>query len=184
MRKGASMKGVQSEFVRCTTRRAFLALPLLPLAGCGFHPLYSEDVQQRLEPALASVRVMPIADRYGQQLELALREAFNPEGLDVKPRYQLRVVVNVTSTDLGIQRDASATRGRVDAYAQLYLSEFPAGKQVYTSRAQSTSSYNILEDAYAAQVADDDAMTRTVRDLAQEITTRLALFLRDRQAQL
>jgi len=46
---------------------------------------------------------------------------------------------------------------------------------------QSTSSYNILTDGYAAQVALDDAGTRTVRDLTTEIRTRLVLVLRNQR---
>lgn len=155
----------------------------LALGGCGFQPLYSEAVDEREEPALAGIIVEPIPDRYGQELELSLREALNPEGLAVKPRFRLKVTVISTREDLGIQRDASSTRGRVDVYATLYLYELPSGKQIYTSRTQSTSAFNILQDAYAAQVAEDDARTRTVRDLTQEIRTRLVLFLRDRPAQ-
>jgi LPS-assembly lipoprotein len=154
----------------------------LALGACGFHPLYGEATRQREEPELAAIVVLPIADRYGQQLELALREALNPEGLAVKPRYQLKISLVSSRNDLGIQRDASSTRGRVDVYATLALLDFTTGKQIYLSRAQSTSAFNILQDAYAAQVAEDDARTRTVRDLSAEIRTRLALFLRDQPA--
>jgi LPS-assembly lipoprotein len=163
------------------SRRNLLALALLPLAACGFHPLYSKAVQREENPQLAGIIVVPIADRYGQQLELALREALNPEGLDVKPLYQLVVGVNVTRIDLGIQRDASSTRGRIDAYATLTLVDVKTSRKIYTSLAQSTSAFNILQDGYAAEVAEEDARTRTVRDLTDQIRLRLALFLRDRR---
>ena len=65
----------------------------------------------------------------------------------------------------------------------MILTDFKTGKSVYTSRTQSTSSFNILQDAYAAQVAEEDARTRTVRDLTAEIRTRLALFVRQQQKQ-
>ena len=169
--------------MRRPSRRLAFALLLLPLAGCGFHPLYGEAAQLREAPELAGVVVAPIPDRYGQELELSLREALNPEGLEVKPRYRLQVVILSTRSDLGIQRDASATRGRVDVYATFTLLELPAGKQIYASRAQSTSAFNILQDAYAAQIAEDDARSRTVTDLTNEIRTRLLLFLRDRLAE-
>jgi LPS-assembly lipoprotein len=166
------------------SRRALLALALLPVAGCGFHPMYGEAVREREYPELASIVVLPIKDRFGQQLELALREALNPEGLRVKPRYRLRVAASVAQTDLGIQRDASATRARIDAAVSFVLHDAATGKVIYSSYTQSTSAYNILEDGYAAEVAAQDARARTVRDLTQEIRTRLALFLRDRQARL
>lgn len=177
MRASAEKRGVQ--VMRHCSRRAVLALPLAALAGCGFHPLYGEAFERTESPELAGIVVAPISDRYGQQLELELREALNPEGLAVKPLYRLQVSVITSRLDLGIQRDASSTRGRIDAYVTFILFEVATNKQIYASRTQSTSAFNIQQDAYAAQVAEDDARTRTVRDLAREIRTRLALFLRD-----
>jgi LPS-assembly lipoprotein len=162
------------------SRRSLLALALLPLAACGFHPLYSEAVRRQENPQLAGIVVDPIPDRYGQQLELALREALNPEGLTVKTLYRLTVGVQVQHIDLGIQRDASSTRGRINVYAVLSLIDAKTGRRIYGSSTQSTSAYNILQDGYAAEVAEEDARTRTVRDLADQIRMRLTLFLRDR----
>jgi LPS-assembly lipoprotein len=156
-------------------------LLLLALAACGFHPLLSERAEAVDAPALAAIVVQPIPNRIGQELAWSLREALNPDGLSVEPRYSLSVSLTQTRVDLGIQRDATSTRGRVDVVVQLALSELKSGKVVYTSRAQSTSAFNVLQDAYAAQVSEEDARTRTTRDLAQEIRTRLALFMR-RQA--
>jgi LPS-assembly lipoprotein len=163
------------------SRRSLLALALLPLAACGFHPLYSEAEQRHDNPLLAGIIVSQIPNRYGQQLELALREALNPEGLTVKPLYRLDVGLIVQRVDLGIQRDASSTRGRINAYATLTLLDTKSGHQIYRSQTQSNAAFNILQDGFAAEVAEDDARTRTVRDLAEQIRMRLALFLRDRQ---
>lgn len=162
------------------SRRSLLLSPLA-LGACGFHPLYSEETAAVDEPALASVRVLPIPERLGQQLELSLREALNPHGYNTKTLYNLTTVLTQTHVDLGIQRDASSTRGRVDVYATITLSDAKSAKVIYTGRAQSTSSYNILTDGYAAQVAQDDAGTRTVRDLTTEIRTRIVLVLRNQK---
>ncbi|HZB92895.1 MAG TPA: hypothetical protein VE397_15720 [Stellaceae bacterium] len=164
---------------RWPSRRAALALALLPLAACGFQPLYSEQADERESPELAAIIVSPIADRYGQELELALREALNPGALAVKPLYRLDVTVNVQRIDLGIQRDASSTRGRIDSNASLTLIDIASGHVIYRASTQSSSNFNIVQDAYAAQVAEDDSRVRTVRELTDEIRTRLTLFLRD-----
>lgn len=165
------------------SRRALLPLLLLlPLGACGFRPLYAEREETAAEPGLAAIKVMPIKDRIGQMLEMALRESFNPRGISVDTRYTLTVMLAVSQYDLGIQRDATATRGRVDVYATIQLKDAKSDKQIYSTRAQSTSSFNLLDDAYAAQVAADDARTRCVRDLTDEIHTRMALFLRSRRA--
>ncbi len=161
------------------SRRALLGLPLLPLiAACGFHPLYSESQQEVLDPDLAAIIVLPIADRDGQKLEFMLREELNPDGLSVKRRYVLQVIMRASRVDLGLQRDATSIRGRIDVSATMNLSTIDTHKPVYTSTAVSSSDFTILEDAYAAQVGEDDARERTVRDLANQIRLRLSLFLR------
>jgi LPS-assembly lipoprotein len=174
------MSWYSASFHQRWPRRSLLALALLPLAACGFHPLYSEAVQRQENPQLAGIIVSQIPDRYGQQLELALREALNPEGLRAKPLYRLNIGVMVQRIDLGIQRDASSTRGRINAYATFTLYDVATNRQIYASRTQSTSAFNILQDAFAAEVAEEDARARTVRDLTEQIRLHLALFLRDR----
>lgn len=163
-------------------RRVLLLLLLLPLAACGFRPLYAERAQELEEPGLAAVKVLPIKDRIGQLLELSLRESFNPRGVAVAPRYTLTIALTTSRVDLGLQRDATSTRARVDVYADFVLADAGSGKAVYNGRSQSTSAFNVLDDAYSAQVAEDDARTRTVRDLSDDIRTRLALFLRHQRA--
>lgn len=169
-----------SSFPRSLRAVAFLFLALL--AGCGFHPLNREREMATAEPDLAAIHVLPIKDRIGQMLELSLREALNPAGAAIEPRYQLSVYLTVTHIDLGIQRDASSTRARVDVSAHFQLIDSKNSKRLYTSTTQSTSAFNILDDAYAAQVAEEDARARTVRDITDEIVVRLALFLRHQRA--
>ena len=163
-------------------RRVLLLLLLLPLAACGFRPLYAERAQELDEPSLAAVKVLPIKDRIGQLLELSLRESFNPRGVAVEPRYTLTVALTTTRVDLGLQRDATSTRARVDVYANFILADASSGKAVCNGRSQSTSAFNVLDDAYSAQVSEDDARARTVRDLSDDIRTRLALFLQHQRA--
>src|SRR4051812_7904248 len=73
-------------------RRALLAALLPALAGCGWAPLYAErGPGGDIDPALAGVRVQPIADRAGQLLAISLRDGFNPNGAEVPSRYNLLV---------------------------------------------------------------------------------------------
>ncbi len=161
------------------TRRVAFAFAMLPLAACGFHPLYAESHRTADAPALAAITVAPIAERMGQQLALSLREQLNPRGLSVEPRYRLNVTLYVSRGDLGIQRDATATRGQVSVTASLVLTDAKTAKVLYRGSAHSLSAFNVVNDAYATQVAQDDSDSRTVRDLADEIRTRLAIFLQE-----
>jgi len=165
------------------SRRALvLLIAAAPLAGCGFHPLYSESARQVDEPVLAAIKVSPIPNRIGQQLEFALREELNPRGADAKTLYRLDVKLTVGAVDLGIQRDNTATTGRVDVFATFDLVDLKTNKPIYSSRARTTASYDITNDAFAAEVAYEDARTRNVKELTEEISIRLALFLRQKRA--
>jgi LPS-assembly lipoprotein len=161
------------------TRRVAFAFAMLPLAACGFHPLYAESRRVADDPALAAITVLPIADRIGQQLELSLREQFNPRGLSLEPRYKLSITLAVARADLGIQRDATATRGQVSVTASIVLADAKTAKVLYRGAVHSLSSFNVVNDAFSAQVAQDDSDTRAMRDLADEIHTRVAIFLQE-----
>ena|SRR5689334_15566576 len=156
-----------------------LLLLMLPLAACGFHPLYGESRRVADAPALAAIKVLPIADRIGQQLELSLREQFNPRGLSLEPRYNLSITLAIARADLGIQRDATATRGQVSVTASMVLADAKTAKVLYRGAVHSLSSFNVVNDAFSAQVAQDDSDTRAMRDLADEIHTRVAIFLQE-----
>ncbi len=167
-----------SEAVR---RVALLLVGLAALAGCGFHPLYSEKSRTADEPFLAAIKVAPIPNRVGQMLEFALRDELNPRGLAVPPRYVLNVTLVVYSADQGLQRDATATSGLVNITAYFSLTETKTNKNIYASRTASTAAFDVTNDSFSAVVAGEDATARNVLDISHEIRVRLALFLREQR---
>src|SRR6266404_3747460 len=90
------------------------ALLLLLPAGCGFHPLYGTvtngpvavNVQQQLE----AIRIVPSANRLGQQLYNSLRDRLNPRGVPSKARYVLVVELVESQQQLLLEQDQAATR--------------------------------------------------------------------------
>jgi LPS-assembly lipoprotein len=166
-------------------RRAFLLLFAgLPLAvaGCGWHPLYADSETGPTDAALRAIRVDPIAERIGQRLELKLRNALNPTGMPMPQRYALRTTLAIFRSDLGIQSQGLATRGKLDVYATFSLADLASGRVLLVNTVHSADGFDILANQYANIVAEDDARTRIVGDLAREIVTRLNLFLQRRAA--
>lgn len=162
-------------------RRALLALLLLPLAGCGFHPLYAEQSTLGFDPTLAAIKVEPIRDRIGQILEMQLREELNPRGVDVPQFYTLSVALTVVRADLGIQTDATSVRSQISAQANYTLVEISHNNAVYSDTITAVTAFNVPSDAYAATVEENTARTRAVQDLGREIAIRLALFARQQR---
>ena len=157
---------------------AVLLLAATALGGCGFRPLYAPRGPQDWNPALAAISVSPIRDRPGQVLELALREDLNPGDLAVQPRWVLSTQLSVYRQDLGIQRNATATSSEITVSANYSLVDIKTGKMVYSSSSQAIGDFNQLNDAYATQVGADSAQDRALHEVADEMTTRMALFVR------
>jgi LPS-assembly lipoprotein len=164
------------------SRRGFLVLGLTSLAGCGFHPLYAPRGPRDFDPELAAIKVAPIRDRIGQLLAQELNEQLNPNNISVLPHYTLTVALTASRADLGIQRDATSTRGEVTISATFVITDNRPGGTRLTGSTRAVGSFNIVSDAYAAQVAEDDTRERVVAQIADDLVTKLVLFVRQRRA--
>jgi len=164
------------------TRRGMLLLALAALGGCGFRPLYAPRGPQDWDPDLAAIAVTPIPDRSGQILALALREDLNPSGAPATKRWQLETHLSVGRTDLGIQRNATATSSEVTVTASYSVIDLASGKQVYSSSSRAVGDFDQLNDAYATRVSADDAQDRALHEIADEMAMRMALFVRQQRA--
>jgi LPS-assembly lipoprotein len=166
-------------------RRAFLLLaasaPLL-LAGCGWRPLYADPETRPADAALRAIRVEPITERIGQELELALRDTLNPNGIPTPQRYVLHTTLTIFQSNLGVTSQGLPTVGKLDVYATFSLAELVTGHVLLSNTAHSADSFQILGNQYANVVAAEDARARIVGDLTQDIVTRLTFFLQRRAA--
>jgi LPS-assembly lipoprotein len=162
---------------RCACR-LLAAAALAGLAACGFQPLYSNKTTQNSSVAaeLSSVRVDPLRDRVGQQLHNFLRDRLNPQGQPVSPSYRLTVALVETTTELGVQRDETASRANLRLDADFALLDAAGEQQLFQGRSSSTTSYDILRNPFATTVSEEDARERALREVADDIQTRLALY--------
>jgi LPS-assembly lipoprotein len=163
-----------SPIPRLSRRALWLAPVVLTLSGCGFHPLYAPNGVRDWDPDLAAISVLRINDRPGQILALALRENLK--------RWDLQTVLRVTRSDLGIQRNATATTSEITVTASFAVIDGTTDKAVYASNSTAVGDFDQVTDAYATQVAADNARDRALREVADEMTLRLAIFVRDQRA--
>ena len=164
------------------TRRGALLVMASALGGCGFHPLYAPRAPRDWDPDLAAISVTSIPNRSGQILALALRENLNPGGTSVATRWRLTTTLTVGRSDLGIQRNATATSSEITVNASYFVIDVGSGKQVYSSSSRAVGDFNQLNDAYATQVAADDAQDRALHEVADEMAMRMALFVRQQRS--
>jgi LPS-assembly lipoprotein len=165
----------------CTIGLA-LGLGLSGPGGCSWEPLYADREAGPADADLRAIGVAPIPERIGQKLALALRESFNPTGLPTPRRYLLRTTLQISRADLGVQTQGFGTRGRLDVYANFFLTETASGAQLLSGTSHVAESFDILANLYSNVVAENDARTRTVEELRRDITARLTVFLQRRAA--
>jgi LPS-assembly lipoprotein len=149
----------------------------LILGGCGFHPLYGDHATSGFDADLAAIKVNTIQDRLGQQLALSLRDGLNPTRVQVAPRYALDVRLDAARNDLGIRKDATASRTQMMIVAHFQLKELATDRTVLQGMTRTAVSFDSQTDEYANAVARQSAQERSLRDLSDDIRTRLAVHV-------
>lgn len=166
--------------MKIVLRTALLLAMTAALSGCGFTPLYGKNgvsSAPEVVDAMSTVSIRPLPDRQGQRLRQVLREGLQPAGL-TRVVYDLDVSFGQRIEELGIRPDATSSRANLVMVASFSL--FEKGQRVYGDRVQTIVSYNILDDQYATVASQADAESRGIRQIGEEIKTRLAVYFRNR----
>lgn len=162
--------------------RTGVTLLALVAGACGFQPLYGTKDEVPMSDELALVDIAPIKDRIGQELRSRLLDALTPKGPPDKPRYSLSVQLTETIEQTAVQKTAFATRANMTVTASFTLTDLRAPKAEDRRKTggstQVVSSYNILNSTFTTLAAENDARSRAVAEIAEEIRVRLALWLR------
>jgi len=154
------------------------AAGLLFLTACGFQPLYGAPSPSGVRADLAAIEVGRIKDRAGQQLRNELVRRFHPDGRPRNPSYRLRVSLSMAKRELAFRKSQIATRANLRLTARFTLLNGPDGKELTRGTSRITTSYDILSGDFATLAAEAEARRRGVRELADEITNRLAAYLK------
>lgn len=151
------------------------------LGGCGFHPLYKDDGGREASAELSAVHISTIPDRNGQMLHNFLLDRINPQGRPADPRYVLDIKVVETKSNLGIIKDSSSTLAQVANVATYTLRDLKTKETLQNGRSRSVTSYNIVQSDFATLASEKDARERSLRDVAEDITTKVAIYLSSRK---
>jgi LPS-assembly lipoprotein len=153
-----------------------------PLAGCGFRPIYgnastaSTASGTRVDQQMAGIRIDAISNREGQQLHNALRDRFNPLGQPAESAYTLGVSLTIRTYGALTKSDLSATRRNVEMNA-FYSLRDGTNTVVMTDRSVITTGYDEFDDPLNDISAYEDTIRRGTLQLAEQIRTRVAVFM-------
>ncbi len=126
---------------------------------------------------------MPISDRTGQQLHNLLRDRLNPLGQPADPAYSLSVKVTEQKRDLGIRRDATASRANLTMTATFELRDASNQALLFRGTTLSTNSYDILdlEQQFSTATSEKDARERGLQEISNSVKLRLAAYFRNQR---
>ena len=158
------------------TRAVALAALALALGGCGLRPLYADGSQGTVAQSLRSVQVAPIGGRAGWLVRTALEDRLGGgEGGDT--RYRLEVELDDQITGFGIRSDDAVTRERRMLRARYRLVDAARGTVLVDATAGSDAGIDVVSSEYATVAAEQTALERLSREVADQIVTRLALYI-------
>jgi LPS-assembly lipoprotein len=155
---------------------------LVALSGCGYEPLYAKTDKGSTGDDLASVNVLTVRDRAGQELHNYLRDEINPAGRPgAAARYELQIDLTESREALAIRTDETATRYNLNQTARFQLRDLETSRIVLTGTSRAAVSYNVLSNDFNNVVSENDARRRGARELADDIRLRLAAYLNARR---
>lgn len=148
---------------------------LLLLGGCGLRPLYGGGGSGAVAQALRSVEVAPIEGRAGWMVRTDLQDRLGARAPgDV--RYRLEVELDDDITGFGIRSDDSVTRERRTLRARYRLVDAALGTVLLDATAGSDAGIDVVSSEYATVAAEQTALERLSRELADQIVARVALY--------
>jgi LPS-assembly lipoprotein len=84
------------------------------------------------------------------------------------------VVLTKQIIELGVRPDSTTSRANLIMSARLTL--YDQGAQAFVDGTQAVVSYNILDDQFASVSSQADAEDRALKQLGDDIKTRLAVY--------
>lgn len=166
---------------RLPIRLAMLAALALAVAGCGFRPLYAppgDDASpeaRAVSADLAAVSVAPIPNRQGQELRNRLTDILHVGTPAAGKRYTLSIGLGEQQQSLAVRQTGLATRANLYMYANYTLFDATTGQAVVFGSTSGIASYDLLDQDFATLTAINDARTRVIARLADNIRNRLAV---------
>ena len=147
---------------------------LATLPGCSLHPLYAGGGSGPVAQALHGIEVGPIQGRAGWLVRTALEDRLGRgDGAAV---YRLEVELDDNITGFGIRSDDAVTRERRTLRARYRLVETGKGTVVLDATAGSDAGIDVVASEYATVAAEQTALERLSKEVADQIVTRLALY--------
>jgi LPS-assembly lipoprotein len=149
----------------------------LPLAACGFTPLYAVP---GVSPSLAAIDVVAPQGRVGELMRESLDDALGRD-LAVPPAYRLDLFYRTDRVGRGLRIDNVVSRYELVLNVEYRLIERAGGRELKRGRIKSEVTYDSIDQPYASIAAQQDAEVRAAADAARRIHLDLASWFAARR---
>ena len=151
-------------------------LVALPLAGCGFTPLYAAP---GVTPGLSAIDVITPQGRTGHLLREELDDALGRD-LAVPPAYRLDLYYGQARIGRGLRVDSVVSRYEMVLEVQYQLVDLRTGARAHAARVQAEVTYDTVDQPYAGVAAQQDGEARVAAEAARRIHLDLASWFAQR----
>jgi LPS-assembly lipoprotein len=157
----------------------FAATPLLAACGSdGFRPLYSTTPNGvGLQERLAQLDVAPIPGRVGQRIRNDLIFQASGGGELAPPTHRLEVTINESVLTTLVKIDGDSLGQIYQVQANFKLVSLRDKKVVLTGTSHGRAGFERFQSIYSNVRARDDAENRAARTVAEDLKTRVAIYL-------
>jgi LPS-assembly lipoprotein len=150
-------------------RRHLLALILaLPLAGCGFAPVYAPGA-----PAKALVGRIEANAPTTRDSFIFVTEFETQMGRPEAPAYRLTYQIAIQRNDLAVTTEGAILRYNLTGQITWALTDIGTGATLTSGTVSSFTGSSATTSTVAAQTADDNARKRLMQILATQIVTKI-----------
>lgn len=156
---------------------------LMPLGGCGLHPMYAGGGNGAVARGLADVEVSAIEGRAGWLVRNALVDQLGSGKAGSAPKYRLDVRLDDKLEGFALLSDDTIGRERRTLRARYQLVDISSGTVVLDATAGSDAGIDVVSSDYATIAAEQTALENLSKDVAGRIVTSVALRLRGDTAQ-
>ena len=152
-----------------------LAVVSIALAGCGLRPLYAGGGRGVVAQSLETVSVAPIPGRAGWLVRTALQDRLGNREDDTA-RFRLEVELDDQMPGFGIRSDQAVTREQRRLRARYRLVDAGVGTVLLDATAGSDAGIDVVSSEYATVAAEQTALERLSKEVADQIVARVALY--------
>ena len=162
--------------------RGLTLLAVAPtLAACssgGFHPMYGPTPSgASLQERLAQMEVAPIPGRVGQRIRNELIFQSTAGGTPLPPAYRLEVTTTETLQSTLVKIDGDSAAQIYQLTASFKLVNIKDKRVMLQGTSQARASFERFASIYSNVRGRDDAENRAARTIADDLKTRVAMYL-------